>query len=230
MTRFLPSGYSTIGWAVILGVKLWKPVEAAEEEKRGGPRSMGIVENADGSEVELLEPTVADSMLYELHQHLFTGALPSYALVDDGRILPILPQHWGSRHAKLELEGIPICTLLTDQGVIQGTPLIKFEELKNLFAAQPASTAAQPPDANSRALNSAADDPARKSQGLRSRKPRTQNKRGRAEDILRELYGDRIPPQKEVSNKELERAVTQKLRTGEQLSPDSILRAAGRRK
>ncbi|HLM38125.1 MAG TPA: hypothetical protein VK434_00850 [Microvirga sp.] len=220
----------TIGLAVILAVKLWKPIEAAEEEKRGGPRSMGIVENADGSEVELFEPTLEESTLYDLHQHLFTGALPSYARADDGRILPILPQHWGSRYAELELQGMPSGTLLTDEGAIQGVPLIKFKELQNLFVAQPASTAAQSPDTNSRALNSVLDDPARNSQDLRSRKPRTQSKRGRAEIILRELYGDQIPQPKELANKDLVRAVTQRLREGEQLSRDSIFRAAGRRK
>ena len=93
MTGFLPSGYLTIGLAVILAVKLWNSTEATEEEKRGGPRSMGIVENADGSEVELVETTLAETMLCDLHQHLFTGTLPSYALAEDGRILHILPQH-----------------------------------------------------------------------------------------------------------------------------------------
>lgn len=230
MTGFLPSGYMPIGIAVILAVRLWNSNEAAEEEKRGGPRSMGFVENADGSEVELVEPTVAESMLYDLRQHLFTGTLPSYALADDGRILNILPQHWGSQHAELELQGIPSCTILTDQGAVQGTPLVKFEELQNLFTTQPASTVVQRPAGKSLDLRPGVDKPDRQSENLHSKRQRMQTERSRATAKLAELYGDGIPTQGEVSNKSLERAVNEGLPSGQQLKRDTILRAAGRRK
>jgi hypothetical protein len=237
MTGFHRKGYTTIAMAVFVAIEHWYPGGMAEEEKRGGPRSIGTIEQADGSEVEYLEPSTEDNMLGQLLQHLFSGELPSYAQADDGRVLRILPQHWGSRHAEsglqltlLTLSDMPSCTLLTDEGAIQGRPMIKLEDLRNLLTERPDSTTAQPPDTNSRAPNSALDDPARKCQDLRVKKQRTRSKVGRAENILRELHGDQIPPQKELSNKDLVRAVTQKLREGEQLSRDSIFRAAGRRK
>jgi hypothetical protein len=223
MSGFVLTGYTIIFLAAAVAVEVWYPGQWAEEEVRGSPASFTL-EGPDGFPIEVFEPSVIDSALYDLRQRLASGVLKSYVVLDDGNLVEILPRYWVSRQADIHLDSGDVDTshwIPSTEGIVLGRTLSRLDELRNLLALEEGKAAVSFTVTQTLPTTGPATP---------TQRERTKPRSGLAREILDMLYPDGVPSQTQLSNKELERAITDKSPKGNKLSRDSILRAAGRRK